>query len=310
MTARRLGFLSLTRPASLGQGGIKRSMEIAEGMIDSHFHSLHMERRGMDVRILLGACFERGFAGGLDAAVDCEGFDRRRELAAAFPGIRLAAGLSPSATAEPGWEKQLAELEKQLDAPEVRALGEIGLDWYRGYGGQQPQLELFERQLELANSRGLPVVIHNRQADGDLEAVLTRIRPARGGILHCFSGDYELARRLMDLGFFISFAGNITYPGAQVLREVAARIPADRLLLETDAPYLTPQPERGRLNQPACIAHTYALVSGLREVVLDDLIRTVRENFEGCLGSTESRRSLRTGFGGPGASEDPGDNPV
>jgi len=285
-------------------------MEIAAGMIDSHFHSLHMERKGLDVRALLGACFERGFAGGLDAAVDCAGFERRRELASVFPGIRLAAGISPSATAEPGWEEQLTELDKQLDAPEVRALGEIGLDWYRGYGGQEPQLELFERQLELAGARGLPVVIHNRQADQELVEVLERTHPPRGGILHCFSGDYELARRLMDLGFLISFAGNITYPGAQVLRGVAARIPANRLLLETDAPYLTPQPERGRTNQPAYIAYTYALVAELRGVSLEKVIHAVRENFERSLGAAESCRPLRMDSEGPGGSEDPGNNPV
>jgi TatD DNase family protein len=253
------------------------------GMIDSHFHSLHMERRGLDVTSILAACFAGGFAGGLDAAVDCDGFDRRRELAAAFPGLRLSAGLSPAATADPGWRERIACLDEQLGAEEVCALGEIGLDWYRGYGGPQNQLELFERQLALAEDRGLPVVIHNRQADRELLAVLTRIRPSRGGILHCFSGAWELARSLMDLGFLISFAGNISYPGAHSLRAVAARVPLDRLLLETDAPYLTPQPERGRANQPAYIAHTYALVAELRGLGADHLIAAVRANFENCL---------------------------
>ncbi len=254
------------------------------GMIDSHFHSLHMERKALDVRRILAASFERGFAGGLDVAVDCDDFEWRRALAADFPAIRLSAGLAPAATVKDGWREQLSCLEQQLAAGEVRALGEIGLDWYRGYGGPRPQLELFERQLEMAAARNLPVVVHNREADLELLAVLERIRPPRGGILHCFSGTYPLAKALMDLGFLISFAGNITYGSAQALREVAARIPPDRLLLETDAPYLTPQPERGKPNQPGYIAHTYALAAEIRGVSVERLIRRVRENFERCLG--------------------------
>jgi TatD DNase family protein len=255
------------------------------GMIDSHFHSLHMERRGLDVRRILTDCFRQGFAGGLDAAVDCDGFDQRRALAADFPGLRLSAGLSPAVTAAHGWQQQLACLEHQLEAGEVQALGEIGLDWYRGYGGRRAQLELFEHQLELAAAHDLPVVIHNREAGTELLEVLKRIRPSRGGILHCFSATYALAGSLMDLGFLVSFAGNITYPGAQSLREVAARIPLDSLLLESDAPYLTPQPQRGKPNQPGYIVHTYTLAAELLGVSAERLIEAVRKNFERCLGA-------------------------
>ncbi|MFI5267960.1 MAG: TatD family hydrolase, partial [Chloroflexota bacterium] len=162
------------------------------------------------------------------------------------------------------------------------AIGECGLDFYRNLSPPEAQREAFVAQIELAKETGLPLVIHDRDAHESVVELLAS-HGARGGVMHCFSGDWELAKRCLDLGFYISIAGPVTYPKNEVLRDVAARVPADRIVVETDCPYLTPAPFRGKRNEPALVrlvAEEVARVRGVSDEEAFELTsRNARELF-------------------------------
>lgn len=262
---------------------------IDEGMIDSHFHSLEMERKGLDATSILSWSFAKGLAYAVDVSVSLEGFETRSEIAAAFPRLYRTAGLYPSEAAElqrtPGAiEGMMGSLERQLTEERVVAVGEIGLDAVREYAPIELQQELLRRQLALAAAKGLPVVIHNRECDERVLDALRDARVERGGIMHCFSSSYDSAARFIDMGFAISFAGNLTFKSAGDLRETARRLPVGSLLVETDAPYLAPVPCRGRTNHPGYIGHTYALLAELKGMSMGELIEQIKENFAGHFG--------------------------
>jgi TatD DNase family protein len=181
-------------------------------------------------------------------------------LADEHQGVYAGLGIHPHEAGGPEAER-LEELLPLLGHARAVAVGETGLDFYRDYAPQSAQRRLFARQLELASRLGKPVVIHARAADGDTLAELT----AFGGtvVLHCFSSP-GLLESALQRGWYVSFAGNVTYPSAITLREAAARVPRERLLAETDSPYLSPQPVRGRRNEPAHVVHTVATLAELR----------------------------------------------
>jgi len=181
-------------------------------------------------------------------------------IAARHDGVFAALGIHPHQAADEG-DDRLAELRELLDDDTAVAVGETGLDYYRDYAPRDRQLALFERQLELAAELGKPVVIHTRAASDDTAAAL---EPFGGTVvLHCFSAP-ELLPVAVDRGYYVSFAGNLTYRNAGELRDAARAVPADRLLVETDSPYLSPQPKRGRPNEPANVVHTAAALAGAR----------------------------------------------
>ena len=181
-------------------------------------------------------------------------------IAARHEAVFAALGIHPHQAADEDADR-LAELRELLDANSAVAVGETGLDYYRDYAPRDRQLALFERQLELAAELGKPVVIHTRAASDDTAAAL---EPFVGTVvLHCFSAP-ELLSVALDRGYYVSFAGNVTYPNAEELRDAAQVVPADRLLVETDSPYLSPQPRRGRPNEPANVVHTAAALATAR----------------------------------------------
>ncbi len=257
---------------------------IPPGTTDSHFHSIEMARKGLDVASLLAELFLDGGMAGIDVAVDTADFQERLDLLSPYAAIRLSAGIAPSEAGAEDVPSRLSALRRQLESPRVVALGEIGLDWHGNYGSRELQRELFSSQLRIASERDLPVIIHNRDADEDTIELLSRLKPPRAGIMHCFSSDYVAARRFVDLGFLISFAGNLTYKHAEPLREAARRLPLASILLETDAPYLAPHPFRGKLNHPGLVAKTYEAVAELRSMATRDLVAGVRDNFRRIFG--------------------------
>src|SRR6266545_857156 len=173
-------------------------------------------------------------------------------------------GLHPH-DAESGDDAVFDELGRLARSPRVVAIGEMGLDFFRNLSPRPAQEAAFRRQLDLARSLRKPVVLHCRDAHAETLAILAEARVSQmGGIMHCFSGDVELARRCLDLGLLISLAGPVTYPNARELPAVARFVPADRLVVETDCPFLPPQPYRGRRNEPAYLALTAARVAELR----------------------------------------------
>jgi TatD DNase family protein len=210
------------------------------------------------------AVVERAREAGVERIVSVgSGLESCREtlaIAARHEGVFAALGIHPHQAADEDAER-LAELRELLADDSAVAVGETGLDYYRDYAPRDRQLVVFERQLELAAQLGKPVVIHTRAASDDTAAALESF--AGTVVLHCFSAP-ELLTVALDRGYYVSFAGNVTYPKAEEVRDAARAVSADRLLVETDSPYLAPQPRRGRPNEPANVLHTAAALAEAR----------------------------------------------
>ena len=184
-------------------------------------------------------------------------------------------------------ERHYAEMEKLARDPRVIAWGEIGLDYFYDHSPREVQQKVFVRQMELARGAGLPIVIHNRPSDNSDNAWQDLFRlllehwqsSGTGGILHCFTGTLEQARAAIEMGFMISFAGNVSYPKAVSIRETAAQIPLENMLIETDAPYLAPVPHRGKRNEPAFVAETARHIAELRGISAADIGAATSGNF-------------------------------
>jgi TatD DNase family protein len=203
-----------------------------------------------------------------------------RDLAHDHEDVYATAGVHPH-DAESYSPVVLGQLLRLSHEPEVVAIGEIGLDYHREHSPRDRQLTVFRELVQAAVQVNRPVVVHSRDAEEDTMAVLAEEGGGKArGVLHCFSGSLEMARRALEMGFYISFAGNVTYPAAKALREVVAEVPPGRILLETDSPFLAPQPMRGRRNEPAYIVPLYEAVAKIRGVKTETLSRRVRENFQ------------------------------
>ena len=205
---------------------------------------------------------------------------RIRNLQRKYAWIIAAAGIHPHQAKDfaPGHLDQISGLAK---AGEIAALGEIGLDFHYNFSPAAKQKEALRAQLTLAGRLRLPAIIHSRNSGGEVIAAVEAEKFDCGGVLHCFTEDWETARRMMDVGFFISFSGILTFPNAHSLREVAQRISEERLLIETDSPYLVPAPRRGRdkRNEPAFVVETARLLAELRGMTLPDLAALTFQNF-------------------------------
>jgi len=194
------------------------------------------------------------------------------------PWLRFSAGIWPGPEALRLPEPHIAALEAAASSPDCAAIGEGGLDYHWMHGSREAQRLLFEAQIDLARRLGKPLIVHSRDAHGDTVETLRSARPGIPVVIHCFGYDAAAARDYLDLGCFVSFAGNLTYPAARNLREACALVPRDRLLLETDSPYMAPVPERGKPCTPLLVGHTYAFAAELRGEDAGDLARAVTEN--------------------------------
>jgi len=201
-------------------------------------------------------------------------------IAEGHENVWATSGIHPH-EAQHATEEHFAELATVAQHPRIVAIGEIGLDYHYDHSPRDIQQRVFVRQLEIAAAARLPVVIHCREAWEDCLRILEEHwkRTALGGILHCFSGSFEDAQRGMDIGFYVSFAGNITFPKAANLRDVAAKIPRDRLLIETDCPFLAPVPKRGKRNEPSYVVHTAAQLAALHNCSPEEVGAFTARNF-------------------------------
>lgn len=203
------------------------------------------------------------------------------ELAEKYPGIYATAGIHPESAldASPDDIETIAELSHN---PRVVAVGEIGLDFYREYGLREKQIDIFKLQLELSSKFKLPVVIHAREADNEMISILENwlgANPcARPGLIHCFNGSLANAKKYINMGFHISIGGYITYPSSRTLRGIVEQLPLDRLLVETDSPFLPPQSRRGERNEPAYIVETVAELAKIRQLNADDIAGVTSKN--------------------------------
>ncbi len=266
-------------------------------LIDSHAH-LDSPRYAEDRPAMLARAAEAGVGAVLSIGIGegpaemhqaldlCREFNAQRAAGATLPQLYASAGVYPHNTHEID-EQVLAKLDALLAEPEVIACGEIGLDYYHEGAPHDVQRAGLIRQLEVAAARKRPILIHCRGSNestdawSDLLPVLEEHwrSTGLGGIMHCFGAGWEEARRSLDLGFLISFAGNITYPKAQPLRDVAAQVPLDSLLVETDAPWLAPVPNRGQRNEPAFVTETARTIADLLGVDPAEIATATTKNF-------------------------------
>ena len=266
-------------------------------LIDSHAH-LDSPRYADDREAMLrrahnvgvGAVLAIGIGEGpaeMHRAFDlCRQFNELRRQGAGLPRLYASAGVYPHNTPEIN-DAVLSRLDTLLAEPEVIACGEIGLDYYHEGAPHDVQRTGLVRQLEVAAARKRPVLIHCRPRDGATDAwdhlFLTLDTYWRhtglGGIMHCFGGGWEQARRSLDMGFLVSFAGNLTYPKAQPLRDVAAKMPLDGVLVETDAPWLAPAPDRGKRNEPAFVTRTAQTLADLLGITAEEIAAATTKNF-------------------------------
>ncbi|MBI2919497.1 MAG: TatD family hydrolase [Planctomycetes bacterium] len=241
-------------------------------LTDSHCHLAYP-----DFDADRAAVMERALAAGVTRCVvigtDTASSRRAVELAAADPRLRATAGIHPNdCTGFGDW----AELERLAADPPVVALGETGLDWFRTTATREAQREAFARTMDIAKRAGKPVVIHCREAYDDTLDMIEAARPA--GVMHCFAGEERHAKRSLDLGFYISFAGPLTYRKNEALRRTAALVPRDRLLVETDAPFLPPEPHRGKRNEPGFARLTAECLAKCAGLAFEELARIETEN--------------------------------
>lgn len=252
--------------------------------VDSH---CHLDFPGLLEH--LGAVLERmrenSVERALCVAVNLDDFPRVRALAEGHAHLYASVGVHPdSAQAR---EPDVATLVRLADHPKVVAIGETGLDYFRTEGDPQTacgwQRERFRVHVRAARACGRPLIVHTRAASADTIAILTEEGADRvGGVMHCFTESWEVARAALDLGFHISFSGIVTFRNAESLREVARRVPLDRMLIETDAPYLAPVPHRGKTNEPAFVRHVGAFLAQLRGLEVERFAQITTANFERC----------------------------
>jgi len=248
---------------------------VRPSMIDTHCH-LEMAAFDPDRGDVIERAREAGIAAIVTVGSDLKGSEGAVRLAGKYDFIYAAVGIHPHDAKDytPGAAGKIRTLSRE---EKVVAIGETGLDYHYDHSPRDVQREVFEKQLDLAVELGLPVIVHSREAKADTLRILSASGVSRG-VMHCFSGDLEMAERVMAMGLYISFAGPVTFKNARRLQEAAAFIPDEYLLIETDAPYLSPVPMRGKRNEPSFLVHTARKLAQLRGVALDDIARITTLN--------------------------------
>ena len=246
-------------------------------LVDSHCH-LNFEPLCQDIDRVLDNARKQGVDHLLCVSVNLESYPEVLALAEKYPHIYASVGVHPNE--REGREPDVAELTRLAAHPRVVAIGETGLDYYRSEGDLEWQRQRFRNHIRAARQAGKPLIIHTREAaDDTLRIMREEEAGSAGGVMHCFTESWEVARASLDMGFYISFSGIVTFRSAEALRDVARRVPDDRLLIETDAPYLAPIPFRGKTNEPAYVAYVASLVAELRKTDVQTLADLTTGNF-------------------------------
>lgn len=261
--------------------------------IDTHAH-LEMKEFDQDRREVIGRARAAGVKAIITVGTTLEDCRKALALAEDYEDIWAAVGIHPHEVKGCG-RRECEEIRDLARREKVVAVGEIGLDFHYEFSPRDEQQRFFAAQLDVAEELDLPVIVHDRQAHRETLAILEPYRGRLRGVLHCFSGDVKMAYRCLDMGFFLSVAGPVTYKNATVLREVAKAIPADRLLIETDCPYLAPLPHRGKRNEPAFVVETAAFLAGLRGVSREELEDQTERNARALFGMNGGQRPASRG---------------
>ena len=249
-------------------------------LVDSHCH-LNMIKRARTreglAQVLANAA-EAGVVHMLCVSVDLESYPEVQRIAHDHPQVSASVGVHPNH--REGRDPSVAELVELAADSQVVAIGETGLDYYRSEGDLEWQRDRFRRHIRAARECGKPVIVHMRDATEDTLSILAEEKVDEvGGVLHCFTGDWETAQRVLDLGMYLSYSGIVTFRNAQTIAEAARHTPLERLLVETDAPYLTPMPHRGKGNEPRYVRRVAEYLAELKEMSLEALAQVTRDNF-------------------------------
>lgn len=246
-------------------------------LIDSHAH-LDMKEFEKDREATLNRAFEGGITHIIAIGTDLSSSLKVLDLANRYDFIYSSVGYHPHNATDMD-QQSLEELARLVSEPKIVAWGEIGLDFYRRHAPPHLQLQAFKRQLEMAIDFNLPVIIHDRDAHTEVLRVLQETGGGeRKGVIHCFSGSYDMAMTLIEMGYHISIPGTVTYRNALQVQEVASKMPLEHMLLETDAPFLAPVPKRGKRNEPLFVIYTAQKIAELRDMDFQDVARQTSEN--------------------------------
>jgi TatD DNase family protein len=249
-------------------------------LVDSHCHldRLDFAKLGGDIDDALAAARQHDVTHMLCVCIDMDNFPAVAALANRYPQVFASVGVHPNE--KDARDPEILELVTLAQSAKVVAIGETGLDYFHGKGDLEWQRERFRRHIRSAKESGKPLIIHTRDAKEDTLRIM-REEGAKeiGGVMHCFTEDWAMAEQAMALGFYISFSGIVTFRNADSLREVARRVPLERLLVETDAPYLTPVPYRGKSNQPAYVRYVAEHIAEIRGESLDEIASVTTSNF-------------------------------
>lgn len=245
-------------------------------LIDSHAH-LDMEDFDADRDLVIRRARQGGVERIVTIGIDLNSSKKAIEIAKKYEFVYATVGCHPH-NANEADARDLEKLRDLASEPKVVAWGEIGLDFFRRHSSPDKQVKAFERQLDIAFEQGLPVIIHDRDAHTELLRILKKRKRLYRGVIHCFSGNYDLAMAVVEMGFCISFPGTVTYKNAADTQTAASRIPLERLLVETDCPYLTPVPHRGKRNEPLFVNHTAEKIAQLRQMEFKQLSEATSAN--------------------------------
>jgi TatD DNase family protein len=249
-------------------------------LVDSHCHLDRLDLTAYDnnLALALAAAHEQGIVHMLCVSIDMEQAPLLQQIASQYPHISISVGLHP--TEEKEDEPSMEELIALAQHPKVIAIGETGLDYYRVEEASLWQQERFRRHIQAAKSVDKAIIVHSRNARADTIRILKEEgADGPGGVLHCFTENWEMAKQAIDLNFYISISGIVTFRNAVEVQEIAKQIPLDRLLIETDSPYLAPVPHRGKSNQPAWVRHVAEYIAELRGIPLEVLAEQTTDNF-------------------------------
>jgi len=250
--------------------------------IDSHCHLNFPDLRG-SLPELLQRMQENTVSHALCVSVNLEDFPQVLALAEAHPNLYASVGVHPDY--EGVEEPDVSGLVELADHPRIVAIGETGLDYFRLKGDLEWQRERFRTHIRAAKLSGKPLIVHTREASDDTLRILAEEGAHEiGGVMHCFTESWAVAEAALALDFYISFSGIVTFKNAAQVKEVAQRVPLDRMLIETDAPYLAPAPHRGKLNQPAYVRHVAEEIARLRGLVVEEVGQRTTENFQRLFG--------------------------
>lgn len=246
-------------------------------LFDSHAH-LNDEQYDDDRDEVIRRALEQGVSRILNIGFNRETIETTLSLAEQYGFIYAAVGWHPHDAATMT-DEDLKWIRTLTEHPKVVALGEMGLDYYRNYSPKEVQEEVFRRQIRLAREVGMPIIIHNREADRDVLRVLREEGAEEvGGVMHCFGGDWSMAQECLEMNFLIGLGGPVTFKNAHLPKEIAARVPLDRLLIETDSPYLAPHPHRGKRNESGYVRLVAEKIAELRGISFEEVARKTSAN--------------------------------